>query len=432
MNDIASRLEKQSASCVLIVDDEPTNIKLLEKVLRPLADLRIVSTTKGADALALFRTNRPDLVLLDLHMPGMDGLEVMSAIREVIEHEDFVPFVVLTADISPQSRVAALTAGADDFLTKPLDASEVVLRVRNLLRTRTLYLIVQHDRARLAEQLREREATELAEERRLADVAARIRDVLTRGNIEIVFQPILDLVRNSTIGYEALSRFSAEPVRSPDHWFADANEVGLGRDLELLAIDIALRSLERIPEELFLSVNISPDLVANGELSVFLGSRAATRLVIELTEHARIDDYAPLISQVTELRKRGLQFAVDDAGAGFASLQHILRLRPDIIKLDLTLTRGIDGDPVRRALASSMAFFGNEVGAHVLAEGIETEAEQKTLCKLGVHLGQGYHLGRPGALRFPTSDEVAVRTAGNDVASLARLQAQHVSSVEQA
>ncbi len=399
MSDLAAHLGPlPESSCVLIVDDDPSNIALLEKMLRPISGLRTVSTTHAAQAVALYHANLPDLVLLDLRMPHMDGLEVMSAICETVPPEDFVPFVILTADISSESRVAALTAGAHDFLTKPLSPTEVMLRVRNLLRTRALHLIVQRERSELAERLREREAAGYAEERRLTEAGRRIRDVLSRGAIEIVFQPILDLVSNTTVGFEALSRFSAEPVRSPDQWFAEANEIGLGRDLELLAIDVALRSLDRIPEDQFLAVNISPELLANGEFGEFMRTRDDTRLIVELTEHARIDDYSALTHSVAELREHGLRFAVDDAGAGFASLQHILRLQPDIIKLDLTLTRGIDADPVRRALASSLAFFGDEVGSRLVAEGIETQSEQMTLCDLGVRLGQGYHLGRPGPL----------------------------------
>ena len=384
--------------CILIIDDEPMNVKLLETVLKNVDNLQTVSTSRSTEAIDLYKATCPDLVMLDLHMPQMDGFEVMSAIRRLIPSGDFVPFVVLTADVTPAYRSAALSAGADDFLLKPLDQTEVVLRVRNLLRTRSLHLRVQHERAELEERLREKEAAERAEEKRLVEAAIRIRDVLDRGALDVVFQPIVDLTGGEIVGMEALSRFSVEPLRSPDKWFAEAAEVGLGMELELMAIDRALELIRRMPNGAFLSVNASPQLLASGVLMKTGAVGHGSQVVVEVTEHARIDDYAPLTESLAQLRSRGIRFAVDDAGAGFASLQHILKLQPDLIKLDITLTRGIDADPVRRALTASLVMFGDEVGARLVAEGIETEAEQTTLCSLGVHLGQGYRLGRPASL----------------------------------
>lgn len=384
--------------CILIIDDEPMNVKLLETVLKNVDSLQTVSTSRSTEAVDLYKATSPDLVMLDLHMPQMDGFEVMSAIRRLIPSGDFVPFVVLTADVTPAYRSAALSAGADDFLLKPLDQTEVVLRVRNLLRTRSLHLRAQHERAEFEERLREKEAAERAEEKRLVEAAIRIRDVLDRGALDVVFQPIVDLTSGEVVGMEALSRFSVEPLRSPDKWFAEAAEVGLGMELELMAIDRALELIRRMPNGAFLSVNASPQLIASGVLMKTGVVRYGSQVVVEVTEHARIDDYAPLNQSLAQLRSRGIRFAVDDAGAGFASLQHILKLQPDLIKLDITITRGIDADPIRRALTASLVMFGDEVGARLVAEGIETEAEQTTLCSLGVHLGQGYRLGRPASL----------------------------------
>jgi EAL domain-containing protein (putative c-di-GMP-specific phosphodiesterase class I) len=203
------------------------------------------------------------------------------------------------------------------------------------------------------------------------------------------------------VGLEALSRFDSEPRRGPDRWFAEASEVGLGADLELAAVELALGQLDLVPEEMFVSINVSPQYLADGLLNAVLSGRHARRVVVELTEHAKVDDYEPLLECVSMLRARGVRAAVDDAGAGFASLQHILRLGPDLIKLDLSLTRDIDADPVRRALASSLVTFAFDVGAEIVAEGIETSSEQAALSSLGVGMGQGYHLGRPGPLPAP-------------------------------
>ncbi len=226
--------------------------------------------------------------------------------------------------------------------------------------------------------------------------------MISRKSIEIVFQPISELLTGKVVGAEALSRFRAEPLRPPNEWFAEAGGVGLGEDLELMAVETALESLDQIPDDMFLSVNVSPKLIVSGALERVAERLPMARLVVELTEHARIDDYTPLTNRLAKLGGYGLRSAVDDAGAGFASLHHILKLRPALIKLDITLTRGIDSDPVRRAMASSLVAFGNEVGAQIVAEGIETPAEHKTLSNLGVHLGQGFYMARPGPLPVPT------------------------------
>jgi EAL domain-containing protein (putative c-di-GMP-specific phosphodiesterase class I) len=325
----------------------------------------------------------------------------MAILREQIADGDYVPMVILSADADPTARARVLEAGADDFLTKPLDSSEVVLRTRNLLKTRSLHLHLEGQRASLAEQLGEHDLLVRADAERKLAATARIRSVLDRQAITTAFQPIVDLHSGRVVGLEALSRFGDEPIRGPDKWFAEAGEVGLGRDLELAAIKMALDQLSSVPEDMFISINISPEYLADGLLESVIDVEGS-RLVVELTEHSTVEDYGPLLEAVAALRERGVRAAVDDAGAGFASLQHILRLGPDLIKLDLSLTRDIDADPVRRALASSLVTFAFEVGAQIVAEGIETPAEQHALSSLGVTMGQGFHLARPGPLPAPT------------------------------
>jgi EAL domain-containing protein (putative c-di-GMP-specific phosphodiesterase class I) len=131
------------------------------------------------------------------------------------------------------------------------------------------------------------------------------------------------------------------------------------------------------------------------DLRGVLESGPSSRLILELTEHTRIEDYGPVLAGMELHRREGVRIAVDDTGAGYAGLQHILRLRPDVIKLDLDLTRGIHLDPARRALAVSLKTFADELGAVVVAEGIEVREELETLQALGVPWGQGFHLGRP-------------------------------------
>jgi EAL domain-containing protein (putative c-di-GMP-specific phosphodiesterase class I) len=213
--------------------------------------------------------------------------------------------------------------------------------------------------------------------------------------INTVFQPIVDVRSGDIVGVEALSQFAADPGRPPNLWFEEAHRVGLGGRLELLAVQTALDQFDDVPDDLFVSVNLSPEAAVDPSVLRYLDNTNLARLIIEITEHDRADCYNDLCSSLDGLRRAGARVAVDDAGAGFAGLQQILELAPDIIKLDLTLTRGIDSDPVRRSLTKCLLAFAAEIGASIVAEGIETLEELATLRALGVTLGQGYLLGRP-------------------------------------
>jgi EAL domain-containing protein (putative c-di-GMP-specific phosphodiesterase class I) len=226
----------------------------------------------------------------------------------------------------------------------------------------------------------------------------RIRSVLAQGSVSMVFQPIIDLHHKTIVGVEALARFGPQPERSPDSWFAEAAVVGLRTDLELLAVAAALAQLEALPSRAYLSINASPETVMSPRFLSLLDGPLGDRLVVEITEHAVIDDYTALGRALEELRRRGCRLALDDTGGGLATRAHIHRLLPDIIKLDASLTHEIDRDPVRRSLVGSLIAFAEKVGATVSAEGIETQGEEETLRALGVPFGQGWFLAEPGAM----------------------------------
>ncbi len=227
---------------------------------------------------------------------------------------------------------------------------------------------------------------------------APLHAALVPGAFHMVYQPIVDLATREVVGFESLARFTLEPHRGPDVWFAEAWELGYGVELELAAVRRAIENLDALPEGAFLTVNVAPlTLVAPGLLAA-LGEGSLSRIVLEITEHAVVKDYLMLERALAPLRARGARLAVDDVGAGFASFHHILQLRPDFIKLDVNLARDLDLDPARRALVAALVSFGVEMGVTVLAEGIERRAEFVALRSLGVMLGQGYLLGRPATL----------------------------------
>lgn len=234
------------------------------------------------------------------------------------------------------------------------------------------------------------------EARRAAQLRRAALDAVMRGsNFSVVFQPIMDLATMQVVSCEALCRFRSEPYRSPDKWFNDAAEAGLAVDLELLVMQTAAQALGALPDGVSLSLNASPETVVSGRLAEALEARHLHRIVLELTEHAAVGDYAQLQGALAPLKARGLRVAADDAGAGYSGLQHMVQLTPDIIKMDMSLTRGLDTDAARRALACAMTYYASDTGAVLVAEGVETEAELLTLRALGVDRGQGYLLGRP-------------------------------------
>lgn len=211
----------------------------------------------------------------------------------------------------------------------------------------------------------------------------------------IVYQPIFDARSLAIGGWEALSRFTSDNPRTPDLWFQDAAEAGLGIELECRAIELALLGLSRLPENIYVSVNCSPQLIFSGRLAPLLHGYSARRVVLEITEHAVICDYERVQAALVHLRRAGVRLAIDDAGAGFASMRHIVKLAPDMIKLDMSLTRGIDRDPALRAMASALIAFARETDSTVIAEGVETAGELEALRALGVHRIQGFLLGHP-------------------------------------
>jgi EAL domain-containing protein (putative c-di-GMP-specific phosphodiesterase class I)/putative methionine-R-sulfoxide reductase with GAF domain len=214
------------------------------------------------------------------------------------------------------------------------------------------------------------------------------------GAITTVVQPVVRPGDQVIVGYEALARMSIEPTHPPDWWLNQAEELGLRRKLEIACL-AAIACLGPVPEGRLLFINLSPSTLAD-PAALALVSSLPGRVVIELTEQEAVIDYAELRTHLTRWLSQGLRIAIDDAGAGYSSLRHVIELSPDFLKLDRELIRGIDQDRTRRALVRSVLAFAREVGTSVIAEGIETSRELEVLRDVGVNLVQGYLLARPG------------------------------------
>lgn len=236
--------------------------------------------------------------------------------------------------------------------------------------------------------------SELSKARCTTAITERINAVLSAETLTILHQPIHNLQTGTPVGVECLARFADAGERGPDCWFAEAASVGLGEELEILAVRAALRTLPHVPPGCYVAINVSPETVITGALRGLINGNTPDRLVIEVTEHSAVTNYSALIAELQPLRAHA-QIAIDDVGSGYAGLRHIVDLRPDILKLDMSLTRHIDSDPARRALAQALVSFAREIGCKLVAEGVETEAERGTLAQLDVALAQGYLFSRP-------------------------------------
>jgi PAS domain S-box-containing protein len=225
----------------------------------------------------------------------------------------------------------------------------------------------------------------------------RLQGIIRDEAITPFYQPIYELKSGQAIALEALSRFPGDPARGPDRWFAEAWEVGLGVPLELMAVRRAAGALSELPSDVGLSVNASPPTIAAGGFLDAFGSEA-DRITVELTEHLQVEDYDSFSTKLHSLRSAGGAVAIDDFGAGYASLRHILNVRPEWIKLDISLTERIDVNPVAHALATALVSFAEDVGLQVVAEGIETEDELEALQEIGFRYGQGFYFGYPAPL----------------------------------
>ncbi|HEV2428068.1 MAG TPA: PAS domain S-box protein, partial [Acidimicrobiales bacterium] len=227
---------------------------------------------------------------------------------------------------------------------------------------------------------------------------AQIDAIIAAAAFHPVFQPFLDLQSGEIVGFEALTRF--DDGVNPGQRFNDAAAYDRAGQLEAACARAALEAAHALPAGAFLTLNFSPSTILSGQAATAV-ALAGRPVVIEVTENMRIANYAELRAAVDRIPN--VRLAVDDTGSGYASLHHILELRPDFVKLDWTMIRDVDTNAVRQAMVAGICHFAEQSGTVLIAEGVETEAEANTLRDLGVTLGegamlaQGYYFGRPEA-----------------------------------
>jgi EAL domain-containing protein (putative c-di-GMP-specific phosphodiesterase class I)/CheY-like chemotaxis protein len=392
---------------VLIADDDPAILEILEFLVSSDPSMDFVGAACGAEeAIDLAREHLPDVALLDARMPGGGGPRAARGIRRGSPHTDII---ALSASEDPVTVVAMLDSGASGYVSKGDSTKEILRAIRRCRDGKTS--LSARVRGSVAETLAEQVWSRSRASAHRNSSRSRIRDLIDGDAIHMVFQPIVNLRSGDVVAVEALARFLTRPRRSPEVWFAEARGTGVGIDLELAAARRALSQLRNLPNTAQLAVNLSPEAISSEQVVEVFERVPLDRVIVEVTEQTRIVEEERFQSRIAEWRSQGLLLAVDDVGAGFSGLNRVVDLRPDYIKLDLALTQGIAVDRVRRELVGTLATFASGIDTSVIAEGIESDAQIAGLLEVGVELGQGFRVGRPGPLP-PTEAGGRVRWIG--------------------
>jgi EAL domain-containing protein (putative c-di-GMP-specific phosphodiesterase class I) len=375
------------AARVLVVDDQAEMRRLMQRMLSS-AGYEVCCASDGEEALRLLEVEGVDLVVTDIAMPKADGLTVLRKIRE---RNDELPVVLVAGEPTTESAIRAVRYRATEYLTKPFDPETLVDAVRRALQMN-----------RLAE-LR-RTARELGHNRSHTGPNPIIRSLDERFGraldaLYMVYQPIISWSNRNAFGYEALVRSSEPSLPHPGALFEAAETL---ERTEVLGQRIRAKAgepFERAHSGATLFVNLhSRDLLDETLYDPSSPLTAwASRTVLELTERAAIDGIEDIGERIARLRRLGYRIAVDDIGAGYSGLSSFAMVQPDFVKLDITLVRGLDTDPVRTRLVQLLAELCTDLGIFVVAEGVETANERDALIRLGIDLLQGYLFARPSA-----------------------------------
>ncbi len=364
---------------VLVVDDDDLVRGAVVRMIR--AEGRtVIAASSAEDALRIAGSEELDVVISDLRMPGIDGLMLLTKLRE---NNLDLPVIFLTGSPSIETAASAVAQGAFRYLLKPIDRAELTTTLDQAERVRALALARDPRDGRNALEANFRSAIE---------------------KMWMALQPIVQANTGDVIGYEALLR-SREPSLPHPGAVLDAAEKlsaihTLGRKVRGMIAEI----IDAGPAETTYFVNLHPSDLADEELADPASplSKFASRIVLELTERATLEGIGDLQRRMSALRTLGYRIAIDDLGAGYAGLSYFAVVRPEIVKIDMSLVRGVDEDEVKQRVISSIVLLARSMSIRVVAEGVETPAELESLIGLGCDLLQGYLIARPGP-PYPTT-----------------------------
>ena len=379
----AARAQAGAAE-VLVVDDEPVTARGYARALSA-AGYKVNVAHDGRAAAARAKAHSYDVIVSDIAMPDMDGLGLLRTIRE---NDLDVPMIFMTGSPALESAVTAIEYGAFRYLVKPISPEALLesvaraVRVHNLARVR-----------REAMQVHDLEGKPIGDR---AGLEARFSSAVEK--LWVAAQPIVSWSGRSTFAYETLLRTDEPTLRSPLDFFDAAERLGKAAELGRIIRQHVARQLRETPPPALLFVNLHPADLEDEELYADDGALTpfAKQIVLEITERAALDRIHELQSRVTRLRTLGYRIAIDDLGAGYAGLTSFAQLEPEVVKVDMSLVRGIDRSPVKQKLVRSIITLCTELGIQLVAEGIETPEERDSLITLGGDLCQGYLFAKPG------------------------------------
>ena len=369
----------EPSKLILIIDDEPDFTETVKFFLEN-SNFRVINALSAEDGLEKAKLYKPDLILLDLVMPRINGHEVCRRIKEdnPISH---IPIIILTSKDKILDKVEAFNLGATDYIGKHFSFEEILARIKAALR---------EDPSAADHREKEERNKKIME----------LRKVIDEKRIRILFQPIVVLATRQPIGYEALMRGpQASLLESPIELLALAAEANMLSELHILSLSLAAKMASFIPKELILFLNIDP-LIINTDYFKnmdFLKDTTVkpSQICIEITERTYIKSFTQLSSDLDYLKSKGVRTSVDDVGEGYASLKAIAELKPQFIKVDMDIVRNIDSDKVKNGLMRVILELAKQINSYLIAEGIETEAENNALIAMGAEYGQGFLFSKP-------------------------------------
>jgi EAL domain-containing protein (putative c-di-GMP-specific phosphodiesterase class I) len=369
---------------VLLVDDEPTIARGYARVLTA-AGFMVETANDGREAARLAREKSFDVIVSDISMPEMNGLEMLRSVRE---HDLDVPVILMTGGPAVESAVQAMEYGALRYLIKPVETKQMEEVVARAVRL--------HQMAKI-----KREALELfrLEGKHLGDRAgleARFANAVK--TLWVAYQPIVSWSTKTVIAHEALVRNEEPTLRAPPDLFEAADRLGRVQELGRIIRNRVAATMAEAESagEIFVNlhaIDLDDDTLFDpaSPLSAF-----ARRVVLEITERAPIEKVKDVCARVAQLRAMGFRIAIDDLGAGYAGLTSFAQLEPEVVKVDMSLIRGLDQSPTKQKLLRSIVGLCRDLDIQMIAEGIETVEERKALIALGGDLCQGYLFARPG------------------------------------
>jgi EAL domain-containing protein (putative c-di-GMP-specific phosphodiesterase class I) len=367
---------------VLIVDDSPMVRRALTAMLEARG-IEVEVAVDGAQALAILEPERLDLILSDIWMPGVTGIDLL---RQSRSRDPDLPVLLMTGDPGVETAAQAVELGATRYLAKPIEPGVLWEAVRAAGRLRRL--------ARIKRDLQEVERDDGAGVE-LGLLSDQLDEAIEK--LAIHFQPIVDLGAAKLVAYEVLCRSGSTHLPGPWQLFDAAERLGRVLELGRAIRRLAAARIGELPPDALMFVNLHPVELCDDEL-LRLGAglrRHASRVVLEVTERQTLDSVSEPAARVARLKQAGYRVAVDDLGAGYAGLSSFVQLDPDIVKVDMSLVRGVDESSKKRRLIRSLVELCAEMGTRVVLEGVETVAERDALATTGDVWMQGYLFGKP-------------------------------------